>query len=81
MIPIFLSILGIHLGIGLLFGLFFAFFGAGRIDPSAKAGTVGFRLVIIPGCALFWPYLAMRWISGSAPPQECGRHRRKARPD
>ncbi len=70
-----LTILGIYLLVGLVFGLLFAFWGAKRIDHGAEAGTLGFKLMIIPGCAVFWPYLLGRWITGRQPAQECSRHR------
>ena len=78
MIPILLSILGLYLALGFLFGAVFAFGGAKHIDPSAVEGTWGFKLLIIPGCAIFWPVLFKRWLSKSPPPDECSAHRRAA---
>jgi hypothetical protein len=71
-----LSLLGLYFVVGLLFGLLFAFLGgAKRIDPGAVEGSWGFRVLLIPGCMIFWPYLLFRWLKGSAPPVECSRHR------
>ena len=78
-IPVLLNALGIYLALGLVFGVLFAFAGAKSIDPSAASGTWGFKLLIIPGCAVFWPYLLMRWIKKSSPPEECSAHRRAAK--
>jgi hypothetical protein len=78
-LPLLLGILGIYLAVGFLFGIIFAFAGAKSIDPSAAAGTWGFKLLIIPGCAIFWPYLLKRWVKKSAPPEECSAHRRAAK--
>lgn len=76
-----LAILGGYLALGLLFGILFSFVGgARRIDPGAEKGTLGFKLIIIPGCAIFWPYLLLRWARGSAPPQECSKHRQIDKP-
>ncbi len=76
-----LAIAGGYLALGSLFGILFSFAGgARRIDPGAEKGTWGFKLVIIPGCAIFWPYLLLRWVRSSAPPQECSRHRQLAKP-
>lgn len=50
--------------VGLLFALAFAFRGAGAIDATAKSGTVGFRLLILPGAAVLWPVLLTRWVAG-----------------
>ncbi len=74
-----LSALGIYCAVGMLFGVLFAFLGAKVIDPGAAHGTLGFKLVIIPGCAVFWPYLLMRWLKKSPPPEEFSAHRRTAK--
>ena len=79
MITTILTVLGIYLGIGFLFGILFAFAGAKAIDPAAVQGSFGFKLLIIPGCAIFWPYLLKRWIRKSPPPEECPTHRRLAK--
>ncbi|MDH4130975.1 MAG: hypothetical protein OEW17_04525 [Gemmatimonadota bacterium] len=49
---------------GLLFGIWFAWRGAGQVDPVARAGSPGFRLLILPGAALLWPWLAVRLLRG-----------------
>ena len=46
--------------IGVLFAGWFAGRGALRLDPGATGGTAGFRLLLIPGAAALWPYLAFR---------------------
>ena len=79
MLPLFLTIIGIYMAIGFVFGVAFAFAGAKVIDPGAATGTWGFKLLIIPGCAVFWPYLLMRWVKKSPPPEEYSVHRRAAR--
>lgn len=48
--------------IGLVFGVAFAVRGAGVIDPVAKRATLGFRVLILPGAAGLWPWLALRWV-------------------
>ena len=79
LISILLILLGLYLLVGFLFGLVFAFAGAKAIDPGAVEGTWGFKLLIIPGCAIFWPLLLKRWVSKSPPPEECSAHRRAAK--
>ena len=70
----------IYLGLGLLFALFFGTKGVGKIDPTAKEGTIGFRLLIIPGTMAFWPLLAKRWLQGmTEPPEEKNPHRLAAK--
>jgi hypothetical protein len=54
-------VLEMYAVIGLIFATFFAYRGAGVLDPSARASTLGFRILILPGAALLWPLLLMRW--------------------
>ena len=69
-----------YAAIGLVFALLFVTLGVQRVDPAAKSGTVGFRIMILPGAAAFWPLLLKRWLSGvKAPPGETNAHRRRAR--
>jgi len=49
-----------YLLIGLGFAAGFAFRWSGRLDPVARDGSPGFRVLIIPGAALLWPWLAVR---------------------
>jgi len=46
-----------YIVIGFLFALFFVFVRLPRIDPNAKGTSLGFKLLIIPGCILLWPLL------------------------
>lgn len=70
-----------YVGLGLLFAVPFVWRGAARVDPVAAEGTRGFRLLILPGAAAFWPLLAWRWMRGvSEPPAERNPHRCAARP-
>jgi hypothetical protein len=65
----------IYLALGLLFALAFAAFGVGSVDPAARGGTPGFRVLIVPGSALFWPLLLRRWLRRAPPPREHNAHR------
>lgn len=47
---------------GVVFSIAFAWRGAGAIEPVAREGTWGFRLLILPGAATLWPVLLLRWI-------------------
>jgi hypothetical protein len=76
----FLILLGTYLFCGFLFAVPFAFFGVQRIDPHAAHGPWGFRFIIIPAAAAFWPILAARWWTGMhEPPEEYNSHRRTIR--
>jgi hypothetical protein len=73
-------ITGTYLGAGPAFAVVFVTTGVQRIDPVARHGTWGFRVLIVPGVMLLWPLLARRWAVGSIhPPIESNPHRRRAR--
>jgi hypothetical protein len=65
--------------IGLLFSAAFVSLGIGRIDPAARTGGWGFRLLALPGSIALWPLLAMRWMRRQEPPDERGPHRGRDR--
>ncbi len=46
---------------GTLFAVAFVWRGMGRIDPVARHAPLTFRLLMIPGSAALWPWLAARW--------------------
>jgi len=61
--------------IGIVFALVFVVKGAQQIDEEAVGAGWGFRLLILPGCAAFWPLLLKRWVSGRhTPPEERNPH-------
>lgn len=70
---------GIYVALGVVFALAFVTKGVGAIDPVAKEGTIGFRLLIFPGAVALWPLLAKRWYRGvTEPPAEETPHRMAA---
>ena len=74
------TLLGIYVGLGIVFAIPFVIKGAGRVDEAAREGTRGFRVLIFPGVVAFWPLLAKRWASGlEQPPPERNPHRHRAR--
>ena len=68
--------LGVYLLAGLLFAATFVFRGVQAIDPAARETSLGFRLLIWPGIAAFWPLMARRWVSQPVP-VETNAHRRR----
>jgi hypothetical protein len=70
---------GIYAVLGVAFAVPFALVGARRIDPVAAEGTWGFRILVVPGAAALWPYLALRWMKAPQPPIERSPHRDAAR--
>ncbi|MEL7472585.1 MAG: hypothetical protein AAGK04_04645 [Planctomycetota bacterium] len=61
-----MMLLGVYLGLGVLFGLVFVMLGAGRLDPHARRAPLVFRLLILPGSAALWPLLARRWARAAS---------------
>lgn len=60
---------------GLLFASIFVFRGVQQVDSEARGSGVGFRLLILPGVAAFWPMFLHRWVRGIQPPTERNPHR------
>ncbi len=72
--------LALYAALGFAFAIPFAARGASRLDPAAREGTIGFRILIVPGAAAFWPLLLRRWLRGDvAQPEERNAHRKAAR--
>ena len=68
--------LATYAGLGLVFAVPFVWFGVQRLDSEAQGASVGFRLLILPGVAAFWPMFLYRWGRGIAePPVEKNPHR------
>jgi len=52
----------LYLGCGAAFALLFLWRWVGRLDSSAEHGTWGFRVLVFPGVATFWPLFVVRLI-------------------
>jgi hypothetical protein len=48
---------------GLLVGVAFLLFGIERLDRAA-IGAYAVRPLLLPGLALFWPWVLWRWARG-----------------
>jgi hypothetical protein len=57
-----LTVAGGYALVGVLFAVPFVWRGAGVVEPVAREGTLGFRLLILPGAITLWPYLLFRWL-------------------
>ena len=53
--------LAIYAVAGIAFAVPFALRGAGAIDPAAKGGTWGFRVLTFPGVVALWPFMLVMW--------------------
>jgi hypothetical protein len=70
-----------YVTLGLLFAVPFVWFGAQRLDSEAQGSGIGFRLLILPGVAAFWPLFLSRWRRGMVePPVEKNPHRVRSQP-
>jgi hypothetical protein len=63
---------------GVLFAVYFALSGVTKLDDAAKGTGPGFRLIIFPGAAAFWPLLLFRLVKGTHRPAEKNAHRNAA---
>jgi hypothetical protein len=50
----------LYLEVGLAVALVFAGVLVGRVEPSARGGSILFRVVIVPAAALLWPLIVVR---------------------
>ena len=64
-VNILLVIAALYLLCGLLFAVPFIIKGVDKIDESAHGGSIGFRIIIIPGVMVFWPLLLSKWINAT----------------
>jgi hypothetical protein len=81
-LDIVLPALALYLVAGAAFAVWFVIRGAGRLDPVARQGSRGFRLLLLPGATLLWPLLAARLARGGPAAEERTPHRTAAgRPD
>jgi hypothetical protein len=59
---VFVTLVTAYVGAGVIFAIAFVSAGVGRVDPRATGAGWGFRALIVPGTAILWPWLAMRWM-------------------
>ena len=72
----FIYTLALYAGCGLALAVPFIWYGVQRVDSEAHGAGVGFRLLILPGVAAFWPMFLYRWWRGIVePPTEENPHR------
>jgi len=67
--------------LGFAFALVFVSVGVQRLDSEAQGSGIGFRALIVPGVAAFWPMFLSRWLRRVAePPVEQNPHRQASVP-
>ncbi|MEZ5999485.1 hypothetical protein [Hyphomonas sp.] len=62
------TLLGLYFAVGAVIALGFVAFGAGRIDPDAKAMPLQARLLVFPGAMGLWPLILLKLFTQKAPP-------------
>jgi hypothetical protein len=62
-VEVVLIVAAIYLGCGLIFAIPFILKGVTVIDEGADGSSIGFRIIIIPGVIVFWPFLLKKWIN------------------
>ena len=73
--------LAVYASSGLVFAVPFVWLGVQRLDSGAQGSGIGFRLLILPGVAAFWPMFLYRWRRGMVePPVETNPHRLSSKP-
>ena len=61
---LFVLFLGAWFGVGAIVALLFLLLGVSKVDAAAKGASLFFRPTIFLGCAMLWPYVIIRWMSG-----------------
>jgi hypothetical protein len=73
-VGIFWTVVFLYAAVGAAFAIPFVFLWSGLLDAGAKAGTVGFRLAILPGAIALWPIMARKTLRatrvGTPPPPD-----------
>lgn len=62
MISFLLITVALYLLLGFVFAILFVISGIDKIDEGAHGAGLGFRVIIVPGCTVFWPLLLKKWI-------------------
>jgi flagellar basal body-associated protein FliL len=62
-VNIILVIATVYLLCGVVFTAVFLFRGLQKMDEGTHGATVGFKIIIIPGCIVLWPVLLRKWLA------------------
>ena len=62
MAALIIRVIQIYFAAGLVLAVPFLLWGIDRIAPLAS-GAYAFRPLLIPGVALLWPFVALRWLA------------------
>jgi hypothetical protein len=51
---------------GVFLAIAFVAFGISRVLPPGTPVTPGARVLLLPGAAILWPYVLLRWVKARA---------------
>jgi hypothetical protein len=57
-----IDLLALYAVAGAVTALAFVTFGIARVLPAGTPVTLGARVLLMPGAALLWPYVLLRWV-------------------
>ena len=63
---ILIDLLALYAVAGAVTALAFVTFGIARVLPAGTPVTLGARVLLMPGAALLWPYVLLRWVKARA---------------
>jgi hypothetical protein len=61
-----IDLLALYAVAGAVTALAFVTFGIARVLPTGTPVTFGARVLLMPGAALLWPYVLLRWVKARA---------------
>jgi hypothetical protein len=64
-VSVFLIAVAVYLLAGVVFTIFFQAKGLSKIDEGVHGSSWGFRIIIIPGCIVFWVVLLRKWMKNT----------------
>lgn len=59
---------GVYFAAGVLFAVVLVATGLPRIDAATQGMPWSARLLILPGIAMLWPLMLVKWLTRAAPP-------------
>ena len=61
MLVLVLDLLSLYAAVGVVTAVAFVTFGIARVLPVGTPVSVGARVLLLPGAAILWPYVLLRW--------------------
>jgi hypothetical protein len=59
---ILLYALALYALLGFVTAVLFVIFGVSQVLPHSATATPGARILFLPGAAVLWPYVLIRWL-------------------